>query len=105
MCLHHRDYGMRAFSERGYNTILIRDCTTAVETHDTVDELLTTKVSVQELEMQRAFSMTSADFIAACGTVSKARLPVDETVSFPIGSQSGLLAIRDGLQLPFKVGG
>lgn len=72
MCLHHRDYGMRAFSERGYNTILIRDCTTAVETHDTVDELLTTKVSVQELEMQRAFSMTSADFIIACRGVSKA---------------------------------
>ena len=67
MCLQHRDYGMKAMGERGYNLVLLSDCTTAVETHDTVDQLLTTKVSVQEIEMKYAWSTTSSEFIKACG--------------------------------------
>jgi nicotinamidase-related amidase len=66
MCLQHRDYGIRAFSERGYNTILIRDCTTAIESHDTVESLAGTRVSVQEIEMKYSFSVASEDFIGAC---------------------------------------
>jgi nicotinamidase-related amidase len=65
MCLQHRDYGIRAFSERGYNTILIRDCTTAVEAHDTVESLLGTRVFAQEIEMKYSFSVSSIDFISA----------------------------------------
>ena len=66
ICLQHRDYGMHTMSDRGYNLILIRDCTTAVETHDTVDELLTTRLSTQETETKYAFSTSSNEFIEAC---------------------------------------
>jgi len=66
MCLQHRDYGIRAMSERGYNLILLRDCTTALEAHDTVDELLATKAFVWETEHKYAFSVESREFIEAC---------------------------------------
>lgn len=66
MCLQHRDYGMRAMSERGYNPILIRDCTTAVESHETLDDLLITRMSAHEIEMKYAFSTDSPGFIEAC---------------------------------------
>ena len=66
MCLQHRDYGIRAMSERGYGLILLRDCTTALEAHDTVDELLSTKAFVQEIELKYAFSVSSREFMEAC---------------------------------------
>ena len=67
MCIQYRDYGMRAMGiERGYNVILLRDCTTAIESHDTVDELSMTKASIQHIETLLGFSATSEDFIRAC---------------------------------------
>jgi len=66
ICLRRRDYGMRAMGERGYNLILLRDCTTAVEAHDTVAELLATRVFVQDIETKLAYSATSDQFIEAC---------------------------------------
>lgn len=68
MCLIYRDYGMRAMKGKGYNLILLRDATTAVETHDTVANLLTTKVYVQQIELY-AYSVTTEDFIKACQTI------------------------------------
>ena len=66
MCVQYRDYGIRAMNQRGYNIILLRDCTTGVEDHDTVDELLLTRAAVREIETQYAFSAASEDFRAAC---------------------------------------
>jgi nicotinamidase-related amidase len=66
MCLQHRDYGVRALSEMGYNTILLRDCTSAVEAHDTVDQQLATRIFVQEIEIKYAWSTTSEEFVKAC---------------------------------------
>jgi nicotinamidase-related amidase len=66
MCLQHRDYGIRAMSEMGYNTILLRDCTSAVETHDSVEQQLATRIFVQEIEIKYAWSTTSEEFIKAC---------------------------------------
>lgn len=66
MCVQFRDYGMRAFARRGYNLILIRDATTAVESHDTLDGLLATKVATRDIEMQLGFSTSAEDFIKAC---------------------------------------
>ncbi|KYH40884.1 MAG: hypothetical protein AYL32_009080 [Candidatus Bathyarchaeota archaeon B26-2] len=66
MCIQYRDYGMRAMGARGYNVILLRDCTTAIENHDTVDELLITKMSIRHIETLLGFSTTSEDFIKAC---------------------------------------
>jgi len=69
------DYGVRAMSEMGYNIILLRDCTAAIEAHDTVYQLLATRIFVQEIETKYAWSTTSKDFIEACVKSSKNPMP------------------------------
>ncbi len=66
MCLQHRDYGIRAMSEMGYNPILLRDCTIALEAHDTVAQQLAKRIFVQWIETMYAWSTTSGEFIKAC---------------------------------------
>ena len=67
ICVPFRDYGMRAFRKRGYNPILLRDCTTAIEAHDTVDDLLITKLAIRDFEMMDvAWPATAEDFRGAC---------------------------------------
>lgn len=67
MCVPGRDYGMKAFRDRGYNLVLLRDCTTAIEFHDTVVEGLVTKLWTRDLELQGScFSTTSDEFQKAC---------------------------------------
>ena len=39
MCVPFRDYGMRAMKSRGYEIILVEDCTTAIEVEDTAGDL------------------------------------------------------------------
>ncbi len=66
MCVPGRDYGTRAMQGRGYNTILLRDCTTAIEGHETADEGWLTKAAVLNHEMIIGHTTTSAALIAAC---------------------------------------
>ncbi|MCL6646027.1 MAG: cysteine hydrolase, partial [Dehalococcoidia bacterium] len=65
-CVLYRDYGMLAMNQRGYNLILIRDATTGVEFHDTVDTLTATEIQVREIETKYAWSTTTDAFVAAC---------------------------------------
>ncbi|MFB6136698.1 MAG: cysteine hydrolase family protein [Halobacteriaceae archaeon] len=67
ICVQHRDYGMRAMSDRGYPTVLLRDCTCAVESHDTVEAEWHRRIAVRDLEVQVGWSSTSAAFRAALG--------------------------------------
>ena len=73
ICVLYRDYGTRAMGAgaRGYNIILIRDCTTAIEAHDTFASELLTKAAVLEIEMQVGYSTTSTAVIEACRGVGK----------------------------------
>jgi len=64
-CLIHKDYGVRAMGERGYNIILLRDCTTAIESSYTLKNSKATELIVQYIEL-RYSSTTSEDFIKAC---------------------------------------
>src|SRR5256885_16927364 len=41
-CVIGRDYGICAMNDRGYNSILVRDATTGIEFHDTVESLMAT---------------------------------------------------------------
>lgn len=66
MCVQLRDYGMRAFASKGYNLILIRDATTGVEYHDTVDDLLATKTAIRDIETLLGWSTSTEDFVKAC---------------------------------------
>jgi len=71
VCIPFRDYGLRAFRKRGYNLILLRDCTTAIETHDTVEDLLITRLAIRDFElMDVAWTTTSEEFVEAWRTSS-----------------------------------
>lgn len=65
VCLQFRGYGMRAMSRRGYNLILLRDCTNTVESDDTLKKELTKEINIREIEIRLAFSTTSEQFIKA----------------------------------------
>jgi nicotinamidase-related amidase len=73
VCISFKDYGIRAMHARGYHTILLRDCTTAIEGHDTVDTLAGTAQAIRELEMaDLAATITSEAFVAACAAARAA---------------------------------
>lgn len=64
-CVINRDYGLIATSHKGYNVILLRDATTGVEFHDSVDQLTATEIAVREIETKYAWSALTDDFITA----------------------------------------
>jgi nicotinamidase-related amidase len=66
MCVPFRDYGIVAMHQRGYGIILLRDCTAAIEAHDTYDDWGLTKAAVLTVEMIFGQSSTSGALIAAC---------------------------------------
>jgi nicotinamidase-related amidase len=63
-CIVLRDYGTVAMANRGYEVILVRDCTTGMESYETHDAQLQTKGTVLFLEMFRGYSVTSDQIIA-----------------------------------------
>ena len=65
ICVRFRDYGLRAMHARGYQPILLRDCTSAIETRETIDDLLITRVVPRDVE-RWYFTTDSAAFLAAC---------------------------------------
>jgi nicotinamidase-related amidase len=89
ICVPFKDYGIRAFRARGYNVVLLRDCTTAIEGHDTVDALAGTRQAIRELEMaDLAATITGAAFVAACaGAAAGAGTSVPPTTG-PVASGS-----------------
>lgn len=66
MCVPFRDYGMRAMKARGYEIILIRDCTSAIEVADTVDDLAISRACVIDAELTIGYTVGSEDVVAAC---------------------------------------
>jgi nicotinamidase-related amidase len=67
MCVPFRDYGMRAMKDRGYNPILIRDCTTAIEVSNTHATLDLSRAAVIDTEVNIGYTTQSSDLLAACG--------------------------------------
>ena len=65
MCVPHRDYGMRAMKGRGYDIVLIRDCTTAIEMADTVEEMKLTQGAVLDTEVNVGYTVTSGELLTA----------------------------------------
>jgi nicotinamidase-related amidase len=64
-CVINRDYGLISTCQKGYNVILLRDATTGVEFHDSVDQLTATEIAIREIETKYAWSTTTDDFIVA----------------------------------------
>ncbi|MEC9380267.1 MAG: cysteine hydrolase family protein [Candidatus Latescibacterota bacterium] len=63
MCVLHRDYGMRAMAARGYDVVLVRDATSAIEMADTLDNLEITAASVRDVEVGVGYSVLTGDLI------------------------------------------
>lgn len=66
MCVPFRDYGMRAMKNRGYDIVLLRDCTTAIEVADTCQDQDLTRAAVIDTEISVGYTVSSKDMIAAC---------------------------------------
>ncbi len=58
-CIVRRDYGVYAMRSRGYAVILVRDCTTGMETHETKDGLVCTRGQIASLEQFGVYTVTS----------------------------------------------
>lgn len=63
-CVLLRDYGTLEMSKRGYEIIVVRDCTTGMESLETHDGLWQTRGAVLFLEMFGKYSVTSEELIA-----------------------------------------
>lgn len=63
-CILHRDYGTLKMAERGYDVVMIRDCTTGMESFESHDELWQTRGAVQILEMFGKYSITASELLA-----------------------------------------
>jgi nicotinamidase-related amidase len=87
ICVPFKDYAIRAFRARGYNCLLLRDCTTAIEGHDTLDGFLGTRQAIRELEMaDLAATLTGAELIEACMPYT-----VDASIQAANGTHAGAL--------------
>lgn len=62
-CILSRDYGTLPMSNRGYQVILVRDCTTGMESADTQATLSQTRNAVLLLEMFGQYSVLSDEII------------------------------------------
>lgn len=63
-CVLLRDYGTLEMGKRGYEVILVRDCTTGMESFETTDELWQTRGAILFLEMFGKYSVASEELIA-----------------------------------------
>ena len=66
ICVPFKDYGMRAMKDRGYEITLVRDCTTAIETADTIESLDLSRNAVRDTELNIGYTVSSSELIAAC---------------------------------------
>ncbi|MDE2997985.1 MAG: isochorismatase family protein [Gemmatimonadota bacterium] len=72
MCVPFRDYGMRAMKDRGYDIVLVRDCTTAIEVADTSRNLDLSRAAVIDVEVNIGCTASHGDLVAACRQALKA---------------------------------
>jgi len=58
---------------RNYRLVLLRDCTAAMEYHDSTEDQAIGKYVVRFVEAFLGYTATSADFVRACGQLADAR--------------------------------
>ena len=63
-CVLERDYGTLAMYRRGYEVIIVRDCTTGMESVETREGLEQTRGAILNLEMFNRYSVLAEDLIA-----------------------------------------
>ncbi|MBL8850407.1 MAG: isochorismatase family protein [Planctomycetaceae bacterium] len=63
-CILMRDYGTLAMTQRGYEVLLLRDCTTGMESRQSLPTLSQTNGAILLLEMFGQYSLTSDELLA-----------------------------------------
>jgi nicotinamidase-related amidase len=69
-CIINRTYGTIRMRDRGYRIILVRDCTTGMESKETQPTLAQTRGTILNLEMFDCFTVVSEDIIEGLSGVS-----------------------------------
>ena len=64
-CIVMRDYGVFQMLHRGYQTILVRDCTSGMETHETRENLTCTRGQIASVEQFGVYTVSSEHVIEA----------------------------------------
>ena len=54
---------MRAMRARGYDIVLVRDCTSAIEVADTAEDLELTAAAVRDVEVVIGYSIDSTSLV------------------------------------------
>ena len=70
VCVLYRDYGTRAMAKRGYNVILLRDGTCAIEADVTLQDERLLEAAILGIEMWVGSSTTSQALLDACQALS-----------------------------------
>lgn len=68
-CILYRPTGIIKMKELGYSIILLRDCTIAVETPESLDDEWANRMAINTIEMQFGATATLEDLKAALGQV------------------------------------
>ena len=64
ICVLNRPYGIKRMHGLGYQIILLRDCTSSMEYHDTLEGMWVTRTAIREVEKRPGgYSCTAKDFI------------------------------------------
>jgi nicotinamidase-related amidase len=70
-CVMMRDYGIPAMNARGYETILVRDATTGMESAATVADLAGTRGTIDTIEQFLGYSIATEELVRALGSVGR----------------------------------
>ena len=69
-CVLNKDYGFRAMTWRGYNGVILRDGTTALETHESYTTEQMRDFAVLTMEMTMGYSSTVEELIGSLRSVA-----------------------------------
>ena len=58
---------------RNYRIVLLRDCTAAMEFHDTMEEQTVTRSVIRHVEAFLGYTTTAQDFVCACEEIAQGR--------------------------------
>ena len=58
---------------RNYRIVLLRDCTAAMEYHDTIEDQTVTRLTIRHIEAFLGYTATAQEFIRSCAAVQSSR--------------------------------
>lgn len=63
MCMVLRDYAPLPMRQRGYNCVLVRDCTTGMEVRETTADMMCTRGTIATFEQEKIYTVESGEMM------------------------------------------